>query len=155
MGFWRLQVIPWTNVNISSVMFWSIHLNAILQWVPKVLFCVMSLKNYTLKIIVISSRGQWVNIRAWKLLHPLNNNNVCQHPPRIWYLRGKQCPNNTWNTKEINTWRIKTLQTMHLAGKQCSIILRNKRRLKNGGIRLIQPTSYTGSLVSHNTKVFM
>ena len=40
---WRHQAITWTNVDFSLVRFLVIHLRAVSQWVPKLLFCIMSL----------------------------------------------------------------------------------------------------------------
>ena len=49
----------WPNVDVSLLSFWGIHLRAIIQWVPKLLFCVMSSNAF--KIDATSPWGQWVN----------------------------------------------------------------------------------------------
>ena len=48
---WQHQTIIWTNDGFSWVRFCDIHLRAISQQVPKVLFCIMSLKILLLKLL--------------------------------------------------------------------------------------------------------
>ena len=76
----RHQTIIWTNVDVSSMEFCGIHLRTISQPVPKLLFCIRSLKiNYTFTITAATfPRGQWVNSlwpseviwqkRSWSIL---------------------------------------------------------------------------------------
>ena len=59
---WGHQAIIWTNVDFSLAKSCGIHMRAISQWVTKLLICIMSCWNYTLKITATSPRDQWVNL---------------------------------------------------------------------------------------------
>ena len=48
---WRHQAIIWTNVDYPSQKFCDIYLRASLQWVPKLLFCMVCLKSILLKLL--------------------------------------------------------------------------------------------------------
>ena len=62
---WWHQAITWTNADFSSVRFCDIHLRAISQQGPELLFGTMSLLYfypfYTFEITTSSPRGQWVD----------------------------------------------------------------------------------------------
>ena len=49
---WRHHAITWTNVDSSLVIFCGIHLRAISEWVPMLLFRIMSLQAILSKIIL-------------------------------------------------------------------------------------------------------
>ena len=69
---WWQQVITWTNLYFSLVRFCGIHLGAISQWVPKLLFSLMHLQIHTFilsffKITATSPRYQWVKLISFLL----------------------------------------------------------------------------------------
>ena len=51
LAAWQHQAITCTNINFSLVWFCCIDLRAISQWVPKLPFCIMHLKNMLLKLL--------------------------------------------------------------------------------------------------------
>ena len=54
MACCQAAVITWANLDFSLtwlVRFCDIHLRAISQWLPKLLFCIMSLKSILLKLV--------------------------------------------------------------------------------------------------------
>ena len=107
----RHQTIIWTNVDVSSMEFCSIHLRTISQPVPKLLFCIRSLKiNYTFKITAATfPRGQWVNLlwpseviwqkRSWSILaqvKPLPEPILTKISFAIWLTAPSHCLNQCW-----------------------------------------------------------
>ena len=54
----------WPHVGPMIFAIWGgIHLRAILQRVPRLLFCTIRLKNHTFKITATSLRHQWVKLK--------------------------------------------------------------------------------------------
>ena len=50
--WWHQAVtVTWTNIDFSLVSFCVIYMKAILQWMPKLIFCIMSLKFIISKLI--------------------------------------------------------------------------------------------------------
>ena len=56
---WRHRAITWTSVDVSLVWFRRIHLRAISQHSPIILYN----ENYTFEITATSVKGQWV--KGW------------------------------------------------------------------------------------------
>ena len=51
LGAWQHPAITWTNVDFALVRFCGIYLRKILQGVPRLLFCIRSLKTRLLKLL--------------------------------------------------------------------------------------------------------
>ena len=48
---WWHQAITWTNVDFSLLRFYGIDIRAISQQMPKLLFCIISVKILPLKLV--------------------------------------------------------------------------------------------------------
>ena len=60
---WRHQAITWLHVDFSSERTCGIHLRVVLQWVPRLLSCIMNLKMIFLKLVPCSAAYRYAVYR--------------------------------------------------------------------------------------------
>ena len=117
---WGHQTIIWNNIDFSLAKFRAIHQRAISQQVPKLLFCIMSLKFILLKITDWQHVQGVKELKIWRswLTHspkylgkdsPAHHTDSYRRERTVYHNRNQ----STYNTM-IDTWCFSSMKNSHL-----------------------------------------